>query len=103
MGNRIFRGLADGDRRHIISSLLKSDDGIVTVDDLTQEIATQSDDREQVRLRLYHCHLPKLRDLGFLDYDWRSGDVVLTEGAKNLRAIFEATKDEEEEVPPTIR
>lgn len=102
MGSRIFRGLADEDRRHIIYSLLQSDGGTATVSGLTQEIATQSNDREQVRLRLYHCHLPKLKELGIVDYDWRSGDVVLTEGAKTLRPVLEAPTDEEE-TPPAIR
>lgn len=29
--------------------------------------------REQVRIALYHCHLPKLEEAGRVDYDATSG------------------------------
>lgn len=100
MGNPVFRVLADRGRRHIIDALLTSDDRIVTLSDLTQEVAAQCDDREQVRCRLYHHHLPKLKKAGIVDYDWRSGDVVLTANTDDLRPLLDGY-EEEREIPLT--
>lgn len=94
MGNRLFRVLANADRRRIISALLTGDGDIATVSDVTQEIAAQRDDHEQVRLRLYHHHLPKLEAAGIVDYDWRSGDIVLEEDAEDLRSLLDGDNEE---------
>ena len=84
--------LADTDRQHILYRL-SEDDGLTTISDLSQQIVSCSDipeesDKpfERVKIRLIHNHLPRLEDHGVIEYDTRSGDVVLTdvERAKSL-------------------
>ena len=55
-----------------------SGDDIASNDDLIEFLHTRDarpDDREQIALRLHHMALPKLADLGLLDYDARSKTV----------------------------
>lgn len=42
-------------------------------------VRSDGSDVDSVRLRLYHVDLPKLRTGSVVDFDWRSGDVVLAD------------------------
>lgn len=84
--------LANVDRRHILNELFKND-GITTISDLARRLADHSETRvetnkalENAKIRLVHNHLPRLEDYGIIEYDSRSGDVVLTasEARKSL-------------------
>jgi hypothetical protein len=44
------------------------------VDGLSETIAGDGD-RRRVRIQLIHCHLPKLDDLGYVDWDREAGTV----------------------------
>lgn len=84
-----YEAIADEDRRHIISTLLDSE-LLATVDELTDAIGAATTDSESLRLKLYHQHLPKLEDAGLIEYDWRSGDVVLSEDPEQLQDVLDA-------------
>ncbi|WP_086888675.1 DUF7344 domain-containing protein [Natrarchaeobaculum aegyptiacum] len=43
-----------------------------------------SEDRRRVQTALHQFHLPKMDDLGFVDYDARRGEVKLTEETAQL-------------------
>jgi DNA-binding transcriptional ArsR family regulator len=90
----------DEHRRRIASAMLEKD-GLITVDDLTRLLADRDADRETVRLNLYHRHLPKLAEAGVVDYDWRSGDVVLTVDEEQLRDVL--TLFEEDDTTQLLR
>lgn len=77
-----FDVLADTDRQHIIEELLASD-GRSNVGVLSEQLAVRrgndadETERERAKIELYHNHLPRLADYGVIDYDPRTGDVVL--------------------------
>jgi hypothetical protein len=76
--------LADTDRQHIIVELLENG-GRSNVGVLSQQLAArQRNDadelgQERAKLELHHNHLPRLADHGVIEYDQRTGDVVLRE------------------------
>lgn len=86
--------VAGNETRRRIASAMLDQDGLVTVDDLTGLLADRDADRETVRLNLYHRHLPKLDDAGVVEYDWRSGDVVLTVDEERLREVLAPFEEE---------
>lgn len=89
-----YEAIADEDRRHIISTLLDSE-LVATVDELMDAIGAATTDSESLRLKLYHQHLPKLEDVGLIEYDWRSGDVVLAADPARLRDVLDALEGED--------
>ncbi|AGN00436.1 hypothetical protein L593_02425 [Salinarchaeum sp. Harcht-Bsk1] len=84
--DRIFRALASKQRRRLLSYLL--DGEVRTVEELATALtgwqASESGsmqtaaDREQVRIELFHSHLPLLDEVGLIAYD-RDRDVVRIE------------------------
>ena len=76
----LFELLADRRRRHILHCLIDQPDGVAEFTDLVDAVVdhepeTDAGDRETVRTRLYHVHLPKLAEAGVIDYDTRSETV----------------------------
>jgi hypothetical protein len=80
----VLAALAHEYRWQTIQQLAESDDQICTVDGVIEAISAAdgitatSDERERIRLRLYHVDLPKLAYVGLVEYDWRSGDILYT-------------------------
>ena len=90
--------LTDTDRQHIIYELIEND-GFSTISDLSQQIASCSDIPEEsdktiedVKIRLIHNHLPRLEDHGIVEYDTRSGDVVLTD-VERSKSLLNTTEE----------
>lgn len=44
------------------------------------------EDAERFEIGLHHNHLPKLEEAGYVEYDWRNGDVVLWMDEDDVRA-----------------
>lgn len=71
-----FRVLADRRRRLVVTSLLVSVGG-VPIDDLVEDVMVHTDvpaddsadARTRIATELYHVHLPKLADAGFVEWD----------------------------------
>lgn len=62
--------LAHQRRRHALYEL-RDADGAMAVESLADAVA--DDAGEQVVVSLHHQHLPRLADVGLVDYDARSG------------------------------
>jgi predicted transcriptional regulator len=80
--------LSNTDRQHILHELIESD-GVSTISDLAQRIASFSEASEEndmtlkrAKVSLVHNHLPRLEDHGVIEYDTRSGDVILTDAGE---------------------
>ncbi|ELY54910.1 hypothetical protein C491_17474 [Natronococcus amylolyticus DSM 10524] len=96
-----FEILADADRQHILYELVEND-GVSTVSDLSQRIASCSDTAHETafkhaKVSLVHNHLPRLEHYGVLEYDTRSGDVVLTDTG-SVEPILNAAEEVERTV-----
>jgi hypothetical protein len=73
----VFDVLRHRHRRRVLVALERERPGGRRADvfDLGEEIATE-DDADEVRVRLVHCHLPKLADHGFVEWDRDDGTVT---------------------------
>jgi len=74
-----FEVLADRYRRGIIRRL-RASGGTATIDQLVDSVleevdTTASPGPQVVRVRLHHVHIPKLRDVGLVEWDADSGAV----------------------------
>jgi hypothetical protein len=79
--NHIFEVLAHEHRRYVLYCLLEDDRSVVTLDDLVDYVATydanvthpvSDSEREKLATELDVVHLPKLDDVGTIEYDRRS-------------------------------
>lgn len=102
--DEIYHLLGDPTRRYLLYQLQRTGQG--NVEALATHIATverggdvdPDDASQRVYLELVHNHLPRLADHGVLEYDLRSGDVVLADGFSELEPLLEQFKRTEEGV-----
>lgn len=81
-------------RRRFTISYLREHSGPVAVSDLSQEVAAWENDVtrdeltdqqvKRVYVSLYQTHLPKLSEVGIVDYDQDAGRVELTSSVSEL-------------------
>jgi hypothetical protein len=89
-------------RRLVIERLQSTDDGSETVRELSERIATAESGesppprniRQSVYVSLHQTHLPKLDDLGIVEYDSDSKQVRLAEGADEVAVYMEVVPRE---------
>ena len=96
--------LRDPRRRYALYYFLSND--YMNIDTLALQIAaweegetvgTVSETAQQsVKVALHHLHLPKLAEHDVVEYDVRSGDVVVAEGFDDVRAYVEQCRTREE-------
>ena len=74
--------LADHDRRAVIDYLRDDADRTATVEELANYLVSQrvekADERpssDRVQTMLHHIHVPKLVDVGLVDYDARNEEI----------------------------
>ncbi len=81
--------LADPVRRRIITHLREAPTETVSLDELTTQLATDSEhDPEYTRILLHHKHLPKLADEAIVDYDRRT-NTVRYDGHPELETLLD--------------
>lgn len=80
--NAVFEALCNERRRYLLYYLNRQPRKVAEFDELVEyvtvlETAGNPDDgaRKHVEASLHHIHLPKLADLGFIEYDARSQTV----------------------------
>lgn len=76
--DRLLEAVAVQRRRLILYSLKDIEDDVISLDDLADKIAPndpQFADPDRIRFVLHHRDLPKLAELGQLDYDSRQGTI----------------------------
>lgn len=90
--DRLFDILSERRRRSVLLHLQKN--GEMTTDSLAAMVAADEEDAtadtvaedavDSVRIELFHRHLPKLDDAGFVEYDAEAGVVSLSEVGERL-------------------
>lgn len=84
----LFTALADKQRRLVLQYFQSTDRSVASVAELvdyTAEATPESPSRDRLELRFHHCTLPKLDDLGVIEYDTQNrvvqyrGSPVVTE------------------------
>ena len=91
----VFDALADERRRKTVSHLAEAD-GEIPVDRLLAAVVTDSGEVETVAdgtgrhaIRFHHVHLPKLEDVGLVEYDYETETVELTEFGETIEGQFD--------------
>lgn len=75
--DRLLDVVADQQRRNVLYALQDIDASAITLDELVTEISlhdSQSSEK-QIVSTLHHTDLPKLREIGILDYDPRTNTI----------------------------
>ena len=101
--DQVFATLSNA-RRRMVLSYLRTHDPPVTVDELSERIAAAEHDvepgsvtqrqRKRAYVSVYQTHLPKLAQMGFVDYDEEAGLVGLTDRADAIDAYLTRATDE---------
>ena len=102
----LHRLLATERRRELLQLVYEHDGG--NVKNLTSRLAASertgseagSDEerRERIAISLIHNHLPRLADHDLIEYDQRSGDVVVTDRFAALEPVIQQLGGEDGEV-----
>jgi DNA-binding transcriptional ArsR family regulator len=84
----IHSALANERRRHVLS-ILENTGAELSLNELVRKVAEREsgnepgatcDEVEQIRISLYHRHLPKLADVGLVEHDPGEKTVALASG-----------------------
>lgn len=54
---------------------------------------------QRIEIVLVHNHLPRLADHGVIEYDRRSGDIVVRDGFEELRPVIDQIREEYDQRP----
>lgn len=91
----VFDALADERRRETVSQLVEAG-GEMSVDGLLAAVATDGRGIETVAdgsgrhaIRFHHVHLPKLEDVGLVEYDHETETVELTDLGETIQSRFD--------------
>lgn len=91
--DEIFEILKNSRRRLVLEHLEKADnpvklndlaDQVTAIENDTDVSSITSAERKRVYVGLYQFHLPKMADMGVIEYDKDRGDVALTERGEKL-------------------
>lgn len=101
----IFDVLSSARRRYVLY-YLREHGGRAEVTELASQIAAWEYDRDveeltsqqekRVYVSLYQTHIPKLADIGIVDYDQDAGVVELTDRAEDVEVFFSPDADQEQ-------
>ena len=105
IANAVFRALSNTERRYVLYYLRAR--RAVDVDELATVVAgwlgaresdqgiVDPEDRKRVRIRLYHDHLPRLADEGFVRYDRERAEVELEPVPETLDTVLDLSLQHE--------
>ena len=89
-----FEALANERRRTLIVELFDATNEI-PVEELVAKLAGPEADEREIAVSLYHVHLPKLDDMGVIDWDDDRGCVETTPLLADIERLLGAAVDSE--------
>lgn len=91
--DELLTTLANGRRRAILTAIQGTDDGVATVQELTDHIDKQDHGGPEVTpIQLVHADLPRLEDAGVIEFDHRS-KTVRYQGSTELEHVLEFVEE----------
>ncbi|WP_254768783.1 DUF7344 domain-containing protein [Salinilacihabitans rarus] len=98
--------LAEPQRRFLLYLLAGRGESHANLDALVPQIAAwergvpvaavDEEARQLVYVSMVHNHLPRLADYGIVEYDLRSGDVVVAAGFSDVESLLDQFRQTEE-------
>jgi hypothetical protein len=88
MSDEASRVLSKALRRQVLSTLLEHEEGI-DLDSLADENLVVASQWEQNQIVLYHNHLPKLDDLGFIHWNPEDQRIERGERFDEIQAVLD--------------
>jgi predicted transcriptional regulator len=96
--NRLFGVLSHPHRRRILRTIAEANPR--QIDEFTpEEFGADGRDLDRFRLELYHVHLPKLADAGYIDWDRSAGTVCRGPNYEEIEPTLDLLLDHEEDLP----
>lgn len=96
----VFNTLSSDTRRRSLNYIREeSGERVVSVEDIASYLSGNGVDPESIKTSLYHNHLPKLANLGWIDYDEREDyvrDATVSEDVKD-QLLLDYLSDVEDE------
>ena len=76
--DRLFEALQHDCRRELLLHLVDTADGSCDLHEAIDYLAEEMQEypsADILALQCYHLHLPKLKDIGLVNYDWNTGEL----------------------------
>lgn len=96
--DELFKALANVHRRRLLVALLDHNPQQDTVD-LPEDAHRGDEALEALRQELFHHHLPKLEEAGFIRWNRDAGDVMKGPRFDEIRPLLELMRDHADELP----
>jgi len=101
----IFEILKNSRRREVLHFLREKDEQVslgelaehvAAIENDTTTDALTSSERKRVYVGLYQCHLPKMDDIGVVDFNQDRGHITLTEKAEDFETYLDRPSQEQD-------
>lgn len=99
--SRAFEALANRYRRQLLLALFEAnpqDDGDLDPLDLLKQGETTAD-LDVTQVELHHAHLPKLADMGFIEWDRESGELSKGPNWNEIAPLLQLMQNHQDELP----
>lgn len=95
MNNDCFRACANEHRRRLLAALLDThaQDGAVHV---SKTVQTDEGGLDRLQVELYHIHLPKLIEYGYIQWDEENHEIRTGPQFEEVRPLVEFVNDHAE-------
>lgn len=97
---RAFEALANKSRRQVCLGLLEQDSHVEGLDPLTLVDSEKSGEPPcATQIELHHAHLPKLDELGLIDWDRSTGEIERGPNWDEIAPLLRLIRDHRDELP----
>lgn len=97
--DEMLLALADVHRRRLLVALLDHDERAEDDTRVPEDVHTGESDLERLRILLFHVHLPKLDDAGFVRWERATGTVESGPRLEEIRPFLELMDEKAGELP----
>jgi DNA-binding transcriptional ArsR family regulator len=100
--SELFEILSHESRRRILMAVAQhnpQDEDDITSETVADKHEEYDDALELLKQQLYHTHLPKLADGGFIDWDRDSGTITRGPRFEEIEPLLRLMHDHQDELP----